>query len=51
MDILFGYGTTLTRMKAVKQPGQYAAEETVTLRGPGADQGTRPWPAAQRHPG
>lgn len=53
MDILFGYGTTLTRMKAVKQPGQYAAEETVTLRGPkgGADQSTRPWPAAQRHPG
>lgn len=34
MDILFGYGATLTRMKAVKQPGQYAAEETVTLRGP-----------------
>ncbi|HHG8772942.1 TPA: phosphate propanoyltransferase [Raoultella planticola] len=34
MDILFGYGSTLTRMKAVKQPGQYAAEETVTLRGP-----------------
>ena len=23
-----------SRMKAVKQPGQYAAEETVTLRGP-----------------
>lgn len=34
MDILFGYGTTLTRMKAVKQPGQFAAEECVTLRGP-----------------
>lgn len=34
MDILFGYGSTLTRFKAVKQPGQYAAEETVTLRGP-----------------
>jgi len=34
MDALFGYGSTLTRMKAVKQPGQYAAEETVTLRGP-----------------
>jgi putative phosphotransacetylase len=32
MDILFGYGSTLTRMKAVKQPGQFAAEETVTLR-------------------
>lgn len=34
MDTLFGSGSTLTRMKAVKQPGQYAAEETVTLRGP-----------------
>lgn len=34
MDVLFGYGSTLTRMKAVKQPGQYAAEETVILRGP-----------------
>ncbi|MEA9390214.1 phosphate propanoyltransferase [Acerihabitans sp. TG2] len=33
MDVLFGYGSTLTRMKAVKQPGQFAAEETVTLRG------------------
>ncbi|MEE3663596.1 phosphate propanoyltransferase [Brenneria sp. g21c3] len=37
MDVLFGYGSTLTRMKAVKQPGQYAAEETVTLRGPKGD--------------
>lgn len=34
MDILFGYGSMLTRFKAVKQPGQYAAEEVVTLRGP-----------------
>lgn len=34
MDALFGSGSTLTRMKAVKQPGQFAAEETVTLRGP-----------------
>lgn len=32
MDVLFGYGSTLTRLKAVKQPGQFAAEETVTLR-------------------
>ncbi|MCL2899653.1 phosphate propanoyltransferase [Brenneria tiliae] len=37
MDILFGYGSTLTRMKAVKQPGQFAAEETVILRGPKGD--------------
>lgn len=34
MDTLFGPGAELTRMKAVKQPGQFAAEETVTLRGP-----------------
>ncbi|MBT9430605.1 PduL/EutD family phosphate acyltransferase [Candidatus Symbiopectobacterium endolongispinus] len=26
MDILFGYGATLTRMKAVKQPGQFAGD-------------------------
>lgn len=37
MDVLFGYGSTLTRMKAVKQPGQFAAEETITLRGPKGD--------------
>lgn len=34
MDALFGPGSSLTRMKAMKQPGQYAATETVTLRGP-----------------
>ncbi|MEI2387198.1 phosphate propanoyltransferase [Breoghania sp. JC706] len=34
MDALFGPGSSLTRKKAMKQPGQYAAEETVTLRGP-----------------
>ncbi|RHZ93652.1 phosphate propanoyltransferase [Cereibacter sphaeroides] len=34
MDALFGPGSTLTRMKAMKQPGQYAAAETVILRGP-----------------
>jgi propanediol utilization protein len=34
MDILFGPGSELTRMKAVKQPGQFAAKESVTLRGP-----------------
>lgn len=33
MDALFGCGASLTRFKAVKQPGQYAAEEVVTLRG------------------
>lgn len=34
MDTLFGPGSALTRKKAMKQPGQFAAEETVTLRGP-----------------
>lgn len=33
MDILFGTGSELTRMKDLGQPGQYAAEEIVTLRG------------------
>jgi propanediol utilization protein len=37
MDLLFGAGCTLTRMKAVKQPGQFAAQETVTLRGQKGD--------------
>jgi propanediol utilization protein len=34
MDALFGPGAELTRLKAVKQPGQFAAGETVILRGP-----------------
>lgn len=34
MDTLFGSGSSLTRMKAVKQPGQFAAQETVILKGP-----------------
>lgn len=34
MDVLFGAGSELKPFKSVKQPGQYAAEETVTLRGP-----------------
>lgn len=34
MDVLFGSGVELTRYKAVKQPGQYAADQTVVLRGP-----------------
>lgn len=37
MDILFGKDSELTRMKELKQPGQYAAEETVTLSGPKKD--------------
>lgn len=39
MDILFGYGASLTRFKAVRQPGQYAAAERVTLRGPKGELG------------
>lgn len=34
MDLLFGYGSELTFKKALGQPGQYAAEEMVTVRGP-----------------
>lgn len=34
MDILFGQGSELTFKKELGQPGQYACEETVTLRGP-----------------
>ncbi len=34
MDALFGVGSELTRFKPVKQPGQFAAEEVVTLKGP-----------------
>ena len=34
MDILFGQGSQLTIKKMLGQPGQYAAEEMVTLVGP-----------------
>lgn len=34
MDILFGPGSELTRVKDLGQPGQYAAAETVTIQGP-----------------
>lgn len=34
MDLLFGTGSALTRRNDLGQPGQYAAEETLTLRGP-----------------
>jgi putative phosphotransacetylase len=34
MDVLFGKDSELHPMKDLGQPGQYAAEETVTLKGP-----------------
>lgn len=34
MDILFGDGYELTVQKELKQPGQYAAKEVVTVKGP-----------------
>lgn len=34
MDALFGVGSELTHKKDLGQPGQYAAEETVTIKGP-----------------
>lgn len=34
LEVLFGKGHELTPMKPLSQPGQYAAEEVVTLVGP-----------------
>ncbi len=34
LEQLFGSGYELTQLKALKQPGQYAAKETVTISGP-----------------
>ncbi|MCO5385527.1 phosphate propanoyltransferase [Desulfosporosinus sp.] len=34
IEALFGVGYSLTKMKDLSQPGQYACEETVTLIGP-----------------
>lgn len=34
LEALFGKGYQLTKLKDLKQPGQYAAKETVTLVGP-----------------
>lgn len=34
LEALFGTGYELTKMKDLKQPGQFAANETVTIRGP-----------------
>lgn len=34
MDVLFGVGSEPTHTKDLRQPGQYACAETVTIRGP-----------------
>lgn len=34
LEVLFGVGHELTKVKDISQPGQYAAEEKVTLQGP-----------------
>jgi putative phosphotransacetylase len=34
LDILYGRGYELTKLKDLKQPGQYAAAETLTIIGP-----------------
>jgi len=34
LNILFGEGYQLTKLKDLKQPGQYACKETVTICGP-----------------
>lgn len=34
IDLLFGKGYELTKLKDLKQPGQFAAKEVVTLKGP-----------------
>lgn len=39
IEILFGSGHTLTKMKDLSQPGQFACEETVSVIGP---KGTMP---------
>ena len=34
LEVLFGKGYELTKKSVLKQPGQYASNETVTIRGP-----------------
>ena len=34
LEILFGKGHTLTNKKDLSQPGQFACEEKVTVKGP-----------------
>lgn len=39
VQTLFGEGHTLTNLKELSQPGQYATEERVTLKGPKGEMG------------
>ena len=41
MDVLFGEGSELHPIKDLSQPGQYASEEKVTLKGPKGTAGVR----------
>lgn len=41
MDVLFGEGSELHPIKYLSQPGQYASEEKVTLKGPKGTAGVR----------
>jgi putative phosphotransacetylase len=41
MDVLFGEGSELHPIKYLSQPGQYASEEKVTLKGPKGIAGVR----------
>lgn len=34
LEVLYGKGASLTKMKDLKQPGQFACQETVTIKGP-----------------
>lgn len=34
LSTLFGKGSSLTKLKALKQPGQFACKEIVTIKGP-----------------
>ena len=34
LDMLFGKGYKLTKIKDLSQPGQYACKETITICGP-----------------
>ena len=42
MDVLFGEGSELHPIKDLSQPGQYASEEKVTLKGAVTDRRTFP---------